>query len=1318
MALVGDVEARLDLNTSNFDSKLARVHTQLNDLGKRVVKPTVVAATQAAQNAAQGANVATAAAGKTQTAATQAAAAMKRYDAATVRASAATTEFNRIMAQPKDTRNLQEVAAVTNQVRRAYSNLQRAVGDVGGFGALGTRAGQTRQQLTSLGDAMKQLGVKARSGGSAAAQSTAQASSAITRSVTKVNDAFVASGNAISSFKKIAAQPVESRNLQQVALVNRQLASSYRTLQTAATNAANRGLLSPQQTQVITLRMGELQSAMTQLRGGTQQVGTVVQQAGQAAAASESNFAMLFRTLIKASFVFAGIMALKAAIDALGQSIRLVVTESVRFEQLQIGFEQLYGGIDQATKMLGELARFAATTPFELRDLEQQAMRLKAYGFSAREVIPLLTDVGDATSALGTGAEGINRITLALGQMRSAGRVNSRDMLQLTEAFVPAWQYIADALGTTTGKVREMTEKGLIPADIAIKAIRSGMQQDFGGLMARQMETLGGMWSNLVDKVTLTARAVGGSLLPKFKAWVDEASRALPRIQKFLEETVAGTNDLGAALQTVAGAFRLLWDIMKPLLGWLKDLLGMITALVGGRLDSMWRQMAKHPVIAGVAIMGMAKAVAWATKSVFALADAWWAVSAAQGAAAISGVAAAASSSGGQAAASGAASAGAVAGGAFAGGFIATVKRIISWASATLLGGAAGKIAIEFGTAAASGGTLANALTAIGTALTPLGALFVSLLGPLALFSGGLAAVAYQWKQMIDLFRDPRNASFLTMPLPSETDKGLFVPPSKRPNKFAGMSDDEVNALYNKQLATQAVTDAETALADAEAVYGANSGQAELATVALEQARRNAAKATDTYTASIEGANGAEKSQAQLSLTAAQAIDAAMQAAENHEAVMKQFGVTSWESSLAQMELNAASEAAAQAIAAAGGPIVTSTIATTSFGDAAGYASGQLVTLGVSAVNAANQVGTLVQQYMLLIQTAQQANNLAGGIFYSAGSHGAMNSTTSKFSAQLRGLDPAFAAQVQMLLDAVKGAGYDLSITSTTRSYAQQKALWEAYQRGEIGLAAKPGSSRHERGLAVDFSGSPEAIRYAAQVAKMLGLESLARLGDAGHFQQTGPARALEGAAKAAKSASNSTKSAAEAAARAMERLRDALKGAVDSARDLAERFRDAVSRIGNFAGLFDRPERKRVGGFMGAARQQIRKLERYRDALQKLQKILPASVFDEVVASGTASMDEVIRLARANPRQWAKLIEKRQGIARQIASITEADMLTAGRKEIIDRTYEAAKDAGVNVTLNMGGVTISGYKDVEQFVKDMTKLIDRELRAAGLVGV
>ncbi len=77
--------------------------------------------------------------------------------------------------------------------------------------------------------------------------------------------------------------------------------------------------------------------------------------------------------------------------------------------------------------------------------------------------------------------------------------------------------------------------------------------------------------------------------------------------------------------------------------------------------------------------------------------------------------------------------------------------------------------------------------------------------------------------------------------------------------------------------------------------------------------------------------------------------------------------------------------------------------------------------------------------------------------------------------------------------------GRHLDINSDFRSGAQQQTAWDRYQKGEIALAAPPGSSFHEKGMAVDVTNWKEAEQYLI-AAGIYPLPKHLRGKDPGHF--------------------------------------------------------------------------------------------------------------------------------------------------------------------------------------------------------------------------
>lgn len=232
------------------------------------------------------------------------------------------------------------------------------------------------------------------------------------------------------------------------------------------------------------------------------------------------------------------------------------------FEQSKIAFTTMLGSAERATSFLAELKQFAAGTPFEFPGLVDAARRLNALGFASDQVIPSLRAIGDAAAALGGGAQMIDRVTLALGQMQSKGKVSAQEMNQLAESGINAWKILADGMGKTIPEVMKLAEKGMINAARAVPEILDGLNKQFGGMMEKQAQTIAGQWSNVKDKITFILMDLGEALAPAAQRAMD----ALQPIIKIAEGMVAAFKDLAPETQLVIIAIAGLAAAAGPLL--------------------------------------------------------------------------------------------------------------------------------------------------------------------------------------------------------------------------------------------------------------------------------------------------------------------------------------------------------------------------------------------------------------------------------------------------------------------------------------------------------------------------------------------------------------------------------------------------------------------------------------------------------------------------------------------------------------------------------------------------------------------------------
>ena len=243
-------------------------------------------------------------------------------------------------------------------------------------------------------------------------------------------------------------------------------------------------------------------------------------------------------------------MGLQAVVGGLKNAVVGSFELAAALEQTTVGFTTMLGSGEAASAMLGDLRDFAATTPFQFTDLTQAASRMIAMGTAAEDVIPTLTAVGDAAAGLGLGKAGIDRITLALGQMGAKGKIGGDDLRQLAEAGVPALKYLADAAGVTTAEMSKMIEKGVIPAAEGVDVLVQSMAADFGGLMAEQSKTATGALSNLEDATATLGTLLGGMFLQD----VTDAATGLATFENNLVKALTAGKENAATVNALDDA--------------------------------------------------------------------------------------------------------------------------------------------------------------------------------------------------------------------------------------------------------------------------------------------------------------------------------------------------------------------------------------------------------------------------------------------------------------------------------------------------------------------------------------------------------------------------------------------------------------------------------------------------------------------------------------------------------------------------------------------------------------------------------------------
>lgn len=208
--------------------------------------------------------------------------------------------------------------------------------------------------------------------------------------------------------------------------------------------------------------------------------------------------------------------------DAAEEGVRLNMT----LETAELAFTQVAGSAEKAHEHLMKLQVFGAASPFRFEGLLAGARLMTTFGFQIDEQIPKLKVWGNAIAAGGEITEDkVHRVVVAMGQMRMAGKVNSQDMLQLTNANIPGWQLLAKAIGKTVAETRKLAENGKLNGKVAVEAITAMMAIDkrFEGMMDKLQSTTSGRLSALQDAVQIAQGTATQGLTQNFSKVMQDA---------------------------------------------------------------------------------------------------------------------------------------------------------------------------------------------------------------------------------------------------------------------------------------------------------------------------------------------------------------------------------------------------------------------------------------------------------------------------------------------------------------------------------------------------------------------------------------------------------------------------------------------------------------------------------------------------------------------------------------------------------------------------------------------------------------------------
>lgn len=275
-------------------------------------------------------------------------------------------------------------------------------------------------------------------------------------------------------------------------------------------------------------------------------------------------------------------------------------------EKAQIALEYFLATPKEAESFLVQMNDFAAETAFNTAQALSLSRRLMAAQFNPNDVKHVMTVLNDAAAASGGTAEQMDRIVLALSQIKTNGKLAGQEMRQLGEAGIPIYKIIQEELGLTGEQVLEAGKLG-ISGEKAVAAILNGLEKRYKGAAERIANTIPGMMDTIRDDLKILGteifqepfQALGGGIRV-IRDFLEDARDAMNEggLGKMMEEMFPPS--LHASIRAIVGSMKTLG---QSFVAFMKAVQPIFEILGGGFVMALGALL---PVVAGVA-----RAVAW-----------------------------------------------------------------------------------------------------------------------------------------------------------------------------------------------------------------------------------------------------------------------------------------------------------------------------------------------------------------------------------------------------------------------------------------------------------------------------------------------------------------------------------------------------------------------------------------------------------------------------------------------------------------------------------------------------------------------------------
>ena len=264
------------------------------------------------------------------------------------------------------------------------------------------------------------------------------------------------------------------------------------------------------------------------------------------------------------------------AINAIEDGIRTVTWFKNEMIESQIAMKYLLGSAEDAQAFILNMQDFAVETAFNTEQAIALSRRLLGAGFDPRQIRDLMEILNGVNAVTGASAEQMDRIVLAISQIKTNGKLAGQELRQLAEAGIPVYSILQQELGLTGEQLNKIGELA-IPANVALQALFNGLRR-YENAAKEIANTVPGMWETIKDNILMLSSEIFDAPYRALERFLRRWRDAMEEARKIsLEQGLGGVFErfvpeelktpiriILGSIKSLAESFRALMQAIKP----------------------------------------------------------------------------------------------------------------------------------------------------------------------------------------------------------------------------------------------------------------------------------------------------------------------------------------------------------------------------------------------------------------------------------------------------------------------------------------------------------------------------------------------------------------------------------------------------------------------------------------------------------------------------------------------------------------------------------------------------------------------------------